>query len=188
MSRFRPELETCPACRSCGNCHIHDYYGRKIIDFNEFHKITEELCVMRVMCDSCESTHAILPDIIIPYSSYGLLFVLTALGDYFTGRSSIESLCEKYDVSEKQFRKWLSLWKEHRQKWLGVLKDAETGSAAFFTSICQLQDYSCFSMEFIRRFSHSFLQSHRNPVPPGRKNAHYCQQVFTPDIHVPLTT
>ena len=33
MALFRPELETCPICGSTGNCHIHDYYGRSIIDF-----------------------------------------------------------------------------------------------------------------------------------------------------------
>lgn len=188
MAEFRPELETCPICGSCGNCHVHDYYGRTITDFFHQNKSTTSLCIMRVMCDSCDHTHAILPDIIIPYSSYGILFVLTVLADYFTERYSLEYLCEKYDISEKQLRKWLTLWKSHKQKWLGLLNDAETNSDSFHAFLCQMQDYSSFSMEFIRRFAHSFLQSHRNPVPPNCKNAHYCQQVFTPDIPFLLTT
>ena len=42
--------------------------------------------MMRVFCDSCEHTHTILPDIIISYSSYGLLFILHLWGQYFAGR------------------------------------------------------------------------------------------------------
>lgn len=79
MATFKPELETCPICESCGNCHVHDYYGRQFIDFQGNNRTTDDLCITRVMCDNCEHTHAILPDIIIPYSSYGLIFVLTVL-------------------------------------------------------------------------------------------------------------
>ena len=67
MAKFQPELETCPICGSTGNCHIHDYYGRSIIDFRDGKRQKSDLCVMRVFCDSCEHAHAILPDIIIPY-------------------------------------------------------------------------------------------------------------------------
>lgn len=188
MAAFKPGLETCPICGSCGNCHVHDYYGRQFIDFQSNNRTTDDLCITRVMCDSCEHTHAILPDIIIPYSSYGLIFVLTVLGDYFTGRRSIEGLCEKYDISSNLFHKWLKLWKSHKQKWLGLLRDAETSLNSFHAFLCQTRDYSAFSMDFIRRFAHSFLQSHRNPVPVNCKNAHYCQKVFTPDIPIPTTT
>ena len=34
-------------------------------------------------CPVCESTHAVLPDFIIPYCSYSLFFILRVLGSYF---------------------------------------------------------------------------------------------------------
>ena len=113
MAKFQPLLETCPICGSTGNCHIHDYYGRSIIDFQAGKREKSNLCVMRVFCDSCGHAHAILPDVIIPYSSYSLLFILRLLGQYFAGRFTIEQLCERYQISTKQFYKWLSLWKTH---------------------------------------------------------------------------
>lgn len=82
MAMFQPHLETCPICGSTGNCHIHDYYGRSIIDFQAGKREKSDLCVMWVFCDSCEHAHAILPDVIIPYSSYSLLFILRLLGQY----------------------------------------------------------------------------------------------------------
>mgnify|MGYP003289877400 CR=1 FL=1 len=88
MQRFQPHLETCPICGSAGNCHIHGYYERSIIDLKAEKKTKEELCILRVFCESCGHAHSILPDLIIPYSSYSLFFILHVLGQYFAHISS----------------------------------------------------------------------------------------------------
>lgn len=184
MEQFQPELEACPICGSSGNCHIHDYYDRSIIDFLSGRKQKEHLCIMRVFCESCNHAHAILPDIIVPYSSYSLFFILFILGEYFAGLHTIEQLCERFDVSEKQFYKWLNLWKSHSAQWLGMLETSETDNTSFFRQLILRDSYSAFSMDFIRLTAHSFLQSHRNPVLKSPKNARYRQTVFTPDIFI----
>ena len=58
--------------------------------------------------------YAILPDIIIPYSSYSLLFILRLLGQYFAKHFTIEQICERYDISQNRFYKWLTLRKSHK--------------------------------------------------------------------------
>ena len=184
MAQFRPELETCPICNSTGNCHIHDYYGRSIIDFDAGQRTDADLCVLRVFCDSCEHAHAVLPDVIIPYSSFSLLFVLRFLGHYFAALGSIEQLCERFGVSQNLFYKWLKLWNSHKQRWLGVLADSETSSISFWKKLYEQERYSDFSMEFIRSISYTFLQAHKNPVLQSSKNAHYCQTIFAPDIFI----
>lgn len=184
MAKFQPHLETCPLCGSTGNCHIHDYYGRSIIDFRDGKHQKSDLCVMRVFCDSCKHAHAILPDVIIPYSSYSLLFILCLLGQYFAGRFTIEQLCERYVISQKQFYKWLALWKSHKQEWLGLLEDSLVSDLSFLKGILVADRFSDFSMKFALRFTYSFLQSHSNPVPVGLKNARYHQLVFAPDISI----
>lgn len=184
MANFQPRLETCPLCGSTGNCHIHDYYGRSIIDFHAGKREKSNLCVMRVFCDSCEHAHAILPDVIIPYSGYSLLCVLRLLGQYFSARFTIEQLCERYGISQKQFYKWLALWKMHKQDWLGLLRDAETSDISFLRSIILSEHFSDLSMEFVMRFARSFLQSHKSPCPAGLKNAQYRRKVLVPDIFI----
>lgn len=184
MALFRPELETCPICGSTGNCHIHDYYGRSIIDFRSGRREKSDLCILRVFCESCNHAHAILPDIIIPYSSYSLFFVLRILGEYFAGFYTTEQLCERYGISRNQLFKWIALFKSHKQEWLGLLSDAETSGLSFLKNLAAADSYSSFSMEFIRRSSRSFLQSHRNPILASPKNARYHQIVFVPDISI----
>ena len=184
MAKFRPELETCPICGSTGNCHVHDYYDRSVIDFIDGKREKSSLCVMRVFCDSCEHAHAVLPDVIVPYSSYSLFFVLRILGEYFAGLSTMERLCEKFDISRNQLFKWVALFKVHKQEWLGILADAELSCLSFMKSLVMADSYSSLSMEFIRRLSHSFLQSHRNPILRSPKNARYHQTVFAPDISI----
>lgn len=184
MDRFQTQLETCPICGSTGNCHIHDYYDLSIIDFRAGKQDKSDLCVMQIFCDSCEHANAILPDVIIPYCSYSLLFILRLLGQYFAGRFTIEQLCERYALSQNQFYKWLALWKSHKQEWLGILTDQEVSDLSFLKRIVLMDSASSFSMGFVLRFAYSFLQSHKKPVPAGLKNARYHQKTFAPDISI----
>lgn len=169
MANFREELETCPICKSTGNCHVHGYYGRRLIDYRNGQMEEAELCVLRVICDSCGHTHAILPDVIVPYSSYGIVFILLLLGEYFVRTGAIEKICEKYGISMTQLYRWLDTWQKHKTEWLGVLTAAENEDRAFWQQVTVDEDYSPFASEFTDRTSISFLQTHRNPSlsPPA---------------------
>lgn len=182
MERFHPELETCPVCGQTGQCHVHAYYGRSIMDHSSGRNARENLCVMRVICNSCGHSHAILPDIIIPYSGYGLLFILQVLSVHFSHLRTNEQICEQFSISIAQLYKWIALWKTHKSIWLGVLSDAETSDTDFLAQLYETASYSRFSMNFVRKLARSFLQSHRNPVLKRWKPAHYKQVIFEPDI------
>ena len=173
MDKYRPELDTCPYCGARGRCRIHGYYKRRIGEFRDGTVIWEKVSVMRVRCTGCGHTHAILPDIIIPYARHGILFILRALASHFIHRLPIEKACEKYSVSRNLFFRWLSLWRRHKNLWLGMLHSRETGDGDFMKQLTEETDYSDFSAAFTCKFAFSFLQSHRNP-------ADYCQQVFSP--------
>ena len=184
MALFQPHLETCPICGSTGNCHLHDYYDRSIVDFIAGRQEKSSLCVLRVFCDSCQHAHAVLPDVIIPYSTYSLFFVLRILAEYFAGLYTCEQLCERFGISPNQLRKWIALWHSHKLKWLGMLDAASFSDHSFLKELVTSGSYSCFSMSFIHRLSLSFLQSHKNPILMSPKNARYHQTVFAPDISI----
>ena len=163
MDNYQPQTEICPICKSQGNCRIHAYYNRSVIDFRYGHKVKSNLCVKRLICGSCGHTHAILPDVLIPYASYSLIFILRVLGEFFLDMTSIEALCEKFSITSMQFYKWLQLWRQHKQLWLGILSDMEISNWFFLKSLVLTETFSDFGTAFCRQFSYSFLQAHKNP-------------------------
>lgn len=163
MNSFQPAQVTCPVCKSSGNCHIHAYYGRKIIDFINGKPVRSDLTVMRLICDSCGHTHAVLPDFIIPYSQYGLFFILRALAEAFLSWRTIEEICERFQITVNQFYQWKHLWFQHKREWLGLLADQEMSDLRFLQKICCRLTYSDFAQTFFQKTAFSFLQSHRNP-------------------------
>lgn len=172
MATFRPELQTCPCCGVKGACSIHAYYDRSLIDFIGGKPVRHSLCILRLVC-SCGHTHAILPDFIIPYSTYGLFFILRVLAEYFLHLSSVEKLCGRFLINQKQLYHWLSLFRGQKEEWMGLLSSMESSDLSFLKGLFRLPCYSDFASGFVRRFAVSFLQSHKNP-------ALYCQQVFDP--------
>ena len=172
MAGFRPELQTCPCCGARGACRIHACYDRSLVDFISGAPVCHSLCIMRLIC-TCGHTHAILPDFIIPYSGYGLFFLLRVLAEYFLRLSTVERLCERFSITLSQLRRWLKLFRVQKEEWLGALSSMETSGLSFLRDLATEPAYSDFASAFVRRFAKSFLQSHRNPAP-------YCQQVFGP--------
>lgn len=172
MDGFRPELQSCPSCGAKVSCSIHAYYDRSLIDFIGGKPVRHSLCVLRLVC-SCGHTHAILPDFIIPYSTYGLFFILRVLAEYFLRPASVERLCERFLITQKQLYHWLALFKRQKEEWMGILSSTETSGLFFLKSLFRMSSYSVFAAGFVRRFAVSFLQSHKNPAP-------YCQQHFGP--------
>jgi transposase-like protein len=183
MDHVKPFLETCPVCHSHGNLKIHSYYKRKLIDFVGGKPVYQEIMVTRVICESCGATHAILPDFIIPYSSYSLFFILRVLAEYFLHMITVEKLCERFCITVKQLYKWIELFKIHKQHWLGTLDDSEMKESGFLKNLSRIGCYSDFSSGFVRKLSFSFMQSHANPP-----TAVYCQDIFAPDYRFYMTT
>ena len=166
MRTFRPEKEVCPACRQRGACHIHAYYNRFIVDFINGAPVTSVLRIMRVRC-SCGSTHAILPDPVIPYRSHSLFFILRVLSEYFR-RKNVLRLCDKYLISVSQLYRWKKIFLIHRREWLGLLKASSSTPSSFITELLRVSPFKDFSQPFFMLTTMSFFQSHRNPAKSRR--------------------
>lgn len=184
MNKFNPELETCPVCNSTNNCSVHAYYDRYLTDFCNGRQHSSCIRVLRLVCSSCAHTHAVLPDLIIPYRTYSLFFILRVLAEHFLNLSSVESICDRFDISAGTFYQWLRLWHEHKAEWLGILSDLESSDYAFLKHILRYIRFSDFLMPFYRKTAVSFMQSHRNPRPPSLKTALYRQENFSPDYDI----
>lgn len=172
MDGFCPELQICPYCGRKGSCQILAYYDRFLIDFINGAPVRHSLCIMRLIC-TCGHTHAILPDFIIPYSSYGLFFILRILAEYFLHLSTVEKLCDRFSISLSQLYRWIDLFRVQKEEWLNMLSSMEISSLSFLKGLLTSPAYSDFSSSFLFHFAYSFLQSHKNPID-------YCKQIFVP--------
>ena len=168
MPHFRPEQETCPYCKCKGNCRIHGYYYRRLIDFVNGRPVVARVRILRVIC-SCGATHAILFDPVVPYGQHSLFFILRVLAEHFLHIRTIEKICEVFEISLPTFHRWKKLFASHRQDWQGSLASVETSLRRFLLDLVRKIPFSDFAGSFFNLTGISFLQSHKNPAPYRRR-------------------
>lgn len=155
-------LLVCPYCGAKGTCRRRGSYERSLVTFSDGAPEVIRLKIPRVQCP-CGRSHALLPDLIVPYLSYSLPMILSILSDYFHKRLTIRGICEKYLVNVPliyRMKKWFLL---HKKQWLGALPDRELCAPDFVEELLS-ESYSRFRDAFLRLTTYSFLQSHKNPA------------------------
>lgn len=152
---------TCPYCRAkTPTWSYHDSYQRYLISFENETTLTYTIDITRIICSSCQHTHAILPEIIVPYGSYSLPLILNVLKDYFLSKMTVKTLCEKYQISVSMLYRWKRLFLTHKKLWLGILEDIYQNSIAFLSTLPNFDTSNNLSLFFLYN-GHSFLQSIR---------------------------
>lgn len=157
MAEFHPHNHKCPFCSAeHPDWKKHAAYERYLISFESGRTISYLITVIRYRCSSCEHTHAILPELVIPYQSYSLLFILSVMKDYYIGSLTVADICAKYDISVSTLYSWKSLFLRHKKVWLGLLDDACTSSLQFLD--CLFKNHLSTLKEFFLSAGVSFLQ------------------------------
>jgi len=145
-------------CSKCGRKHDASYiqsYGRYLVTLEDDLVATHRISVQQVRCSSCDSIHAILPDCLLPHSSYSLAFILTVLKIHFLRSFTVESLCSKYSISVSTLYAWIKLFHLHKKLWLGLLRDNEVSTVDFLDRLLS-SDFS--SGIFFSLTAFSFMQ------------------------------
>jgi hypothetical protein len=114
---------------------------------------------------SCKTTHALLPDIIIPYSPYSLRFMLTVLVAYFERNTTVLDVCTYFGIAVSTLYEWKHRMLEHKDLLLGILASLKEPAHAFlsgfidsFRLLDQLKD-------FFSRYGFSFMQNRAAGFP-----------------------
>lgn len=146
-------------CPKCGRKHDASFispYSRYLISLDSASSIlNHSIDVKQVQCTSCGSIHAILPDCLIPHSSYSLSFILSVLRAYYFRSCSVETLCNAFFIAISTLYAWIKLFHRHKRLWLGLLRDAEISSTDF---IDQVLSSDFLAEQFVHSFAFSFLQ------------------------------
>jgi len=180
---FRIEEAICPHCGAKGNLKRHDMYYRNLIDICDGQHTSTVIEITRLICE-CEHTHAVLPDIIVPYGIYSVRFILTVLEEYYSSqadknnpnRLTVSGICAKYGITHTMLYKWKGIYTKNKDLWLGITKSYRVPAIEHITQLIKSSALSVYSIEFFEKAGMMFLQRHRH-----RGKAIYCRGPTPPD-------
>lgn len=161
---------TCHGCGASGQCRFSSHYRRHLITLENFEDPEPIVLIPCVYCPNCDYFHAILPDIIIPYCSYSLRFVLTVLYSYAFRVCSVEALCTKWHIAVSTLYNWISLFNRDYDCWAQAIHRIRR---TLLKSCCHILEANDLPRDFFLRFRFSFLQAnqktHSKPLPQKRR-------------------
>lgn len=101
-------LSDAPACPSCGASKdrycLNGSYLRQFVCYTNGSPCDHQISVRSLKCLSCRHSHALLPSVIVPYSSYSLGFLISLLYSRITRQfQNVPSLCQHFGISESTF-------------------------------------------------------------------------------------
>lgn len=119
-------------CPRCGSRHpeweYFGFYKRGLISYEDGKVMYYIVTVLRYQCTSCEHTHALLPEIAVPYSSYSILFMLQVLKDRYANKLTIDAICKKYEISANTFYRLVKCYERDKTLWCNVGEEILTNS------------------------------------------------------------
>lgn len=201
LDHYNPDSHACQRCgkRIWYNGRQCSSYRRGITYVREGKRVDDECIIPICLCPACGKSdrrggtpngdyyHAILPDNLIPFTYFTLLFILTVLDEYAKRTRTVSQICEYWSVSISTLYRWKKRYKDHYDAWSdsmdqirklqeeSVKKTPEEAEAeAIGKSL-----FRVFSLlvhlpgEFFSRFCFSFLQpnrlTHFRPLAPNRR-------------------
>lgn len=156
IAGFRPSECTCPKCNAMGRfVPTQLYYEREMISIDKGKRVQTTLTIPRYLCESCGSTHAFLPDVLIPFGSYSLRFVLFILKTYKNRTCTVAELCMNWEIAISTLYGWIHLFIDHHNAWCNILDRILWVSDEAIQTISSIP---AFPSEFFLRFRRVFLQ------------------------------
>ena len=154
---FNPDSFTCQGCSCVGNCKKSSSYKRYFItpeNYNSSNSDDQRINVDCIYCKTCNYHHANLYDMIIPYRSYSLSFIMQVLSDYAKHNCTIVELCDKWHIAISTLYNWRDTFRRHYQMWCHAMFLRDKLS----DSINQVFNQPNIISDFFNTTSFSFLQ------------------------------
>jgi ribosomal protein S27AE len=160
---FNCHNERCPRCGAPGKLSPYSEYRRWLVSTDGKSVMAGRIVPLRFECRSCSKTHALLPDILTPYSPYSLRFKLTVLAAYFEREQTVAAICKRFGIAVSTIYEWKKLFLSHKKLFLGILADRREPALAFLRGLFGDACISGRLEGFFSRYGISFLQA--RPMP-----------------------
>lgn len=153
----------CNQCHHRGCCIRHGHYERSYLlspdDFSD-----GLIKIQRVICKDCHVTHAILPEEIVPYCQYSIVFIFLALYQYYMEEGTVRAICDGLGISHQLLYKWVHLFEAQKERFLGSLLSMRWSGKQVVQWLCQRMRYGDgIARLHLKRTEKMPMQIHRNP-------------------------
>lgn len=156
---FKRPSTPCPKCGAIGKLAKHGDYSRGLTTYEDGQIIDSTISPKRVFCSSCESSHAVLPDIIIPYGRYSIIFVLTVLAAYFERAATVVNICANFEIAISTLYDWKKRIVLHKDLMLGVLISQKRREHSYILGLLNSGNLSGPLNQFFLKYGFSFMQN-----------------------------
>jgi hypothetical protein len=157
----------CPCCGAVGMFGTYGGYLRWLVSRRKRRTVSCLIWIRRFECGSCGATHALLPDILTPYSPYSLHFKLTVLIAYFERECTVETLCNEYEIAISTLYAWIKRLTAHKEFMIGVLLNRKISTLDYLRDLIDSADLSDKLDQFFRKYGFSFMQRMPATVTPS---------------------
>ena len=161
---FQLHSAKCPYCGAIGMLAPYGGYFRHLVSYERGKIIDRLVRPFRFECKSCKKTHALLPDILIPYSPYSIRFKLSVLIAYFERETTVVAICEHFRIAVATLYAWKKSFLEHKELMMGVLVNRKQTALVFLNDLFEIANLSSRIESFFRLYSFSFLQNRSVPA------------------------
>jgi hypothetical protein len=158
----------CARCGAIGKLAPHGDYTRNLVSLEGSRPVCCFIKPLRFFCASCKSSHALLPDVITPYSPYSLRFKLAALVCYYERGNTVAAVCEQLNIAVSTLYEWKKLMLVHKELMLGLLISGKTSALAFLNGLFKSSNLSDVLGGFFRRYAFSFMQHQSSSAARSR--------------------
>lgn len=155
---FRHQKARCPHCGANGKLASHGDYARHLVAHVSGETVDSLVRPNRFKCGSCKRTHALLPDITVPYSPYSIRFKLCALVAYYERDTTVREICCRFGIAVSTLYEWKALFTTHIELLFGVLQGLAEPAAVFLRGLLQSGSLSDTLRDFHSRLGRSFMQ------------------------------
>lgn len=152
----------CPNGCKGSSFHKDGTYQRQLLCYEKNAVVVHEVTIKCVECKECGQTHALLPSIVLPHSQFSIPFVVQLIQAYLVQRhSSVNEMCQVYDVSIATFYRLLHRFK---RDWKKMLKLIQKYSESMDEQLLQFVTVPLLALDgllerFYNKYHYSFLYS-----------------------------
>lgn len=158
----------CPNCKAKSNFSFHGSYIRNISFIREDKIYNFRVTVTRVICNSCGSTHALLPSFVIPYKIFSRESFLYVV--FQACSTSVLKISEKLNISFQLIYSFIALvlsffpYADSLNREQPLYKNL---NQTYFVLNCLVICDTNFNINFFKRYKWIFLMTKfQNKKPP----------------------